>query len=324
MATSKRPAGRSALAPHRVPATQPAFVLHSWDWSETSLILDLFTRTQGRVAAVAKGAKRPYSQLRAVLMPFQRIQLGLGRGAGSGTGDGEVYTLRSAEYAGQGTLLPPARLMSGFYLNELLLKLLPRADAHEALFDAYADTLGALATDDDEAPLRAFELVLLRHIGLLPQLDRDTTTQGALHPGRQYRLDAEAGLTASAPRVAERSEALLQPAHCQALEHALGQGTSAPALARLRACCQADLAALRQQVRPVLHYHLGTDVLRTRQLMLQARGLLDAARRAGTPAPTPAAAAPLTAPAPMPPPMPAPMPTSSPPSPPPSPVATTP
>jgi DNA repair protein RecO (recombination protein O) len=259
---------------------QPAYVLHQWAWSETSLILDLFTRGRGRLAAVAKGAKRPYSQLRPVLMPFQRVMVTLGRGAvaaraqgGEGGEGGEILTLRAAEYAGAGAVLPPARLMSGFYLNELLLKLLARGDAHEALFDAYADTLQALAQGpsegQDEAALRAFELVLLRQTGVLPELDRNTQTQAALNPQRAYVLRPETGLVLAD---ASDDNALAAPL-CLALERALGDRP----MAALRAACQADLPGLRQQLRPLLHYHLGSPQLRTRQVMLEVRRLLDAA-----------------------------------------------
>ena len=156
-----------------------AYVLHRYDWSETSLILDLFTRSKGRVTVAAKGAKRPYSQLRSVLLPFQRLTATIGRQAEDAQAD--VVTLRSAEWAGLDAtpVLPPARLFAGFYLNELLMKLLARGDAHPALFDGYAATLRSLATSDDfgeQIGLRAFELVLLKAIGLLPELDRVTAT----------------------------------------------------------------------------------------------------------------------------------------------------
>ena len=78
----------------RAPAMLQSFVLHRYDWSESSLILDLFTREQGRVAAVAKGAKRPYSQLRSVLLPFQRIAITLGRAKADEGSD--ILTLRAA------------------------------------------------------------------------------------------------------------------------------------------------------------------------------------------------------------------------------------
>src|SRR3954465_15138094 len=109
----------------RVSAPLDAYVLHRYDWSETSLILDLFTRARGRLAVAAKGAKRPYSQLRSVLLPFQRLQLSLGRPPGADE-NREVHNLRAAEWAGGGSMLTGAALFSGFYLNELLMKLLAR------------------------------------------------------------------------------------------------------------------------------------------------------------------------------------------------------
>lgn len=254
-------------------APQPAFVLHQWDWSETSLILDLFTREQGRVAAVAKGAKRPYSQLRPVLMPFQRL-LVLTSKPKSEEGT-DILLLRSAEFIGGATPLPPARLFPGFYLNELLMKLLARGDPHGALFDAYADALQALASAPDEAPLRAFELQLLRETGVLPELSRTTSTQQAVLAAGSYRLHAESGL-ADAPA---DDAAALPGATCQALQAALDRGDGAG----LRHACQGALPALRAQLRPLLHYHLGSPALRTRQLMLDVRRLLDAAPATAAP-----------------------------------------
>jgi DNA repair protein RecO (recombination protein O) len=259
---------------------QHAFVLHQWDWSETSLILDLFTREHGRVAAVAKGAKRPYSQLRPVLMPFQRLLVATGRPK---TEEGaDILTLRSAEYAGAGAILPASRLFSGFYLNELLMKAMPRGDPHERLFDAYGDTLAALARGDDEAALRAFELLLLRETGVLPDLACTTTTQQRLVPDAFYQLQAEAGLVS-----AGAAEGMLSGAQCLALQAALDQRDSAA----LRAACAHSLQVLKSQLRPVLHYHLGSTALRTRQLMLDVRRLLDSpARAADHPDANPAAA----------------------------------
>ena len=264
------------MSERRVAQQQPAFVLHQWDWSETSLILDLFTRDQGRVAAVAKGAKRPYSQLRPVLMPFQRIQVAFNRGRSDEQGD--IQTLRSAEYAAAGQRLPPARLFPGFYLNELLMKLLARGDAHAGLFDAYADTLQALAggdaDPDDQAPLRAFELRLLRETGVLPELDRDTTTQAPLQTGRAYLLQPEGGLVAAGRAghaATGRDEPSLGAAQCQALERALAQAD----MAALRLACRGSQPALRQQLRGLLAHQIGSPMLRTRQVMLDVRRLLD-------------------------------------------------
>ena len=252
---------------------QYAFVLHQWDWSETSLILDLFTREHGRVAAVAKGAKRPYSQLRPVLLPFQRLLVATGRPK---TEEGaDILTLRSAEYAGAGAVLPPSRLFSGFYLNELLMKALPRGDPHQRLFDAYGDTLAALALADDEAALRAFELVLLRETGVLPDLACTTTTQQPVQAAAGYQLQAEAGLV-GAGGAAGGPMGALSGAQCLALQAALDQHDGAT----LRAACADALPALKAQLRPVLHYHLGSPPLRTRQMMLDVRRLLDTPQQA--------------------------------------------
>ena len=274
---------------------QPAFVLHQWSWSETSLILDLFTREQGRIAVVAKGAKRPYSQLRPVLMPFQRLLVLTSRPkADEGT---DILALRSAEYAGAGAALPPAQLFSGFYLNELLLKLLARGDPHERLFDTYADTLLALATGqaEDESPLRAFELVLLRETGVLPALGHSTTTQAPVAPSGCYHLLAEAGLVPAAA-----SDVAISGAVCLALQAALGQHD----LAALRAICLACLPALKIQLRALLAYHLGSAPLRTRQMMLDVRRLIEPVSPAftsacspATPPATPPAVQPATQPA---------------------------
>ena len=132
-----RPVRRAAQAP------QAAFVLHGYDWSESSLILDLFTRESGRIAVAAKGAKKPYSQMRAVLMPFQRIAVQLGKSRGDDSA--EVHNLRSAEWAGQGVSLEGAAWFAGFYINELLMKLLARDDAHPRLFEAYSLSLRCLS-----------------------------------------------------------------------------------------------------------------------------------------------------------------------------------
>ena len=258
----------------RAPAVQQAFVLHHYDWSESSLILDLFTREQGRIAVVAKGAKRPYSQLRAVLLPFQRIQVSLSKPvkAVQGVGDApgpEVVTLRGAEWAGGSTMPAGAALFSGYYLNELLLKLLARQDPHAALFDAYAATLPQLHANEDaqsQAALRAFELRLLREIGLLPDLSLSTLTQQPLELDRQYILNAEAGVlppTADAPTFS--GLALVQ------LQAALLHGS----MAALQQACSAVLPALRSTLRGLLHYHLGQRPLRTRQVMQDLQKLID-------------------------------------------------
>jgi len=245
-----------------------AYVLHRYDWSESSLILDLFTRERGRLAVAAKGAKRPYSQLRGVLLPFQRVQVSFTRGSDDPAA--EVLNLRGAEWAGGATMPRGDALFSGFYLNELLMRLLARQDPHPGLFDVYAQLLPALAAGEDaatQAALRAFELVLLRETGLLPDLSGETLTLQPLQAERRYALRPELGVVAAAPH-----EPALPGAQWLALEAALAHGS----VAALCSACLPTLPALRALLRAVLQYPLGSPVLRKRQVMTDLRRLLDA------------------------------------------------
>jgi DNA repair protein RecO (recombination protein O) len=136
----------------------PGYMLHASAWRETSLVIQAFSREYGCLALVAKGAKRPYSTLRPVLTAFQPLSL-------SWTGGGEVKTLTRAETAGVRPL-SGSSLMSAWYMNELLLRLLPREDAHPVLFDAYDAALAQLAGGSRAAgALRRFEWILLRETG---------------------------------------------------------------------------------------------------------------------------------------------------------------
>ena len=254
---ARRPV-RSAAAP------LPAYVLHHYDWSESSLILELFTRDRGRLAVAAKGAKRPYSQLRPVLLPFQRLNVVLGRDAGDSSA--EVQTLRSVEWAGGLPMPGGGALFPGFYLNELLLKLLARQDAHPLLFDAYARALPALAQGDEacvQAALRAFELTLLREIGLLPDLSCVTATQQALRPDGRYSVQPESGIVVAADHEGLSGECMV------ALQAALSHGSAEA----LRETCGKALPVLRSLLRALLHYHLGSPTMRTRQVMLDVQSL---------------------------------------------------
>jgi DNA repair protein RecO (recombination protein O) len=244
---------------------EPAYVLHRYDWSESSLILETFTRHHGRIAIVAKGAKRPSSNFRPVLLPLQPLQLNF-------SGDAEIRTLKGAEWMGGHVMPTGEALLSGYYVNELLLRLLARDDPHEALFDAYAAVVQVLASEHagaqaatQSAALRAFELLLLREVGLLPTLDAQTLTLAALAPDARYALVPEAGL-----REAADDEAALQGADWQALQAALDD--RAPFTATLRACAGVN-GALRTQLRTLLNYHCGVATLRTRQMMRDLQAL---------------------------------------------------
>lgn len=164
---------------------QPAFVLHAYPYRETSLIVEVFARDHGRVALLARGARRPRSALRGLLLAFQPLELGW-------AGKGEVQTLMKAEWQGGQPLLTGKALFCGYYLNELLLNLLPREDAHEGLFAVYAETLRAFADGVREADLRRFERALLAELGYGLLLGH--AADGApLEPSASYAYEIERG-----------------------------------------------------------------------------------------------------------------------------------
>ncbi len=168
---------------------EPAFLLHHRPWSDTSRILELVTRGHGRITLFAHGARRPRSALRAVLQPFQAILV-----SWSGPADGG--TLTSAEAAGAAAALPSQRLMSAFYLNELMLRLLAKEDRHEALYDAYAAALRQLAEGPEQAALRSFESVLLEELGYGVDLARDAGDGRPLDTDRYYHFEPGRGVIA--------------------------------------------------------------------------------------------------------------------------------
>jgi DNA repair protein RecO (recombination protein O) len=236
---------------------EPAYVLHRYDWSESSLILEVFTRGYGRIALVARGAKRPSSSFRPILLPLQLLHVAFG-------GDGEIRNLKAAEWQGGHVMPTGDALLSGYYLNELLMRLLARDDPHPALFDAYRDTVQMIAAqhvDTLQLALRAFELRLLAGIGLLPALDIETATLAPLRRDARYVLVAEAGLR----QAHDDDRASLPGAVWLELTSALADET--PFSATMRAVIP-GLAELRTQLRALLHYHCGVGTLKTRQMMM--------------------------------------------------------
>jgi DNA repair protein RecO (recombination protein O) len=250
------------VATSRRISDEPGYVLHRYDWSESSLILEVFTRRHGRVALVAKGAKRPSSNFRPVLLPLQPLRL-------SFSAEGEIRTLKDAEWVG-GQVMPTGdALLAGYYLNELLLRLLARDDAHPALFDIYASAVQVLASEHGEAlqaALRAFELLLLRETGFLPSLDTQTLAMAPLLAGERYSLVPEGGLVRAQ---AGDQRASLEASQWLVLQQAMQQ--PAPFHATLREA--AAMNELKPQLRALLHYHCGVSTLRTRQLMIDLQAL---------------------------------------------------
>lgn len=159
------------------------FVLHSYPFRETSLIVETFTRAHGRVALVARGARRPRSQLRGLVQAFTPLLL-------SWAGKGELRTLHRAEWQG-GLALPQGMgLLCGFYLNELMLKLLAREDPHEKLFTDYQTALqalsSALAQSAYAAVLRRFEKRLLAELGYAQPFEFEADSGQAVLAQQEY------------------------------------------------------------------------------------------------------------------------------------------
>ncbi|MDR0735684.1 MAG: DNA repair protein RecO [Zoogloeaceae bacterium] len=169
---------------------QPAYILHVRPYRETSLLVEAFSRDYGRVALLARGARRPHSTLRGLIMAFQPLEL-------SWSGKGEVLTLIKAEWQGGQPLLAGQPLFCGYYLNELLLRLLPREDAHPRLFAHYRNILRRLGESADrqemaESGLRSFERALLSELGYGLTLDRDHLGQPIV-AAAHYHYEIERG-----------------------------------------------------------------------------------------------------------------------------------
>jgi DNA repair protein RecO (recombination protein O) len=177
--TANQPSGRRVWL-------APAYVLHQYAYRDTSRIVEVFTAEYGRLTLFARGANGPKSMLKGVLRPFQRLLV-------SWSGKTEACALVTAEIDGAPTNLGKQRLMSGFYLNELLLKLTQRWDPHPEIFFSYAACVeGLCAGEDEETALRRFEKRLLHDLGYGLELTR--TDEGLpVEPDRYYRFAAERG-----------------------------------------------------------------------------------------------------------------------------------
>jgi len=189
-------------------ALDPGYVLHRREYRDSSLILEALTRDHGRVALVARGARRPKARLNGLLQPFSPLLI-------SWSGRGDLGTLTGAEPNGAATLRG-RMLISGLYLNELLMKLLTRHDPHPGLFAAYETVLrelgggGAAEPDDwrEQRALRLFEKALLREIGYGLVLDHDIATGAPIAAEADYDYQPERGPV----EVSEPSHGVREPA----------------------------------------------------------------------------------------------------------------
>ena len=166
---------------------EPAFILHHRDYSETSLLLEVFTSRHGRLGLIAKGARRANSRVRGILKPFQRLLVGW-------SGKGDLAVLTGAEPDGPALELDGQALYCAFYMNEVLLRLLHRHDPHEALFEAYRLALQRLSpANSQESVLRIFEKHLLKELGYGLVLDRDIADKKPIEAQAIYEYILDRG-----------------------------------------------------------------------------------------------------------------------------------
>lgn len=231
---------------------QPGFILHTHPYRETSLIVELFSRDHGRLGLVAKGARRPMSALRGVLLAYQPLLV-------DWSGGGDVKTLIRAEWQGGQPMLTGRALMCGYYLNELLMRFLPREDAHPELFACYSDVVSALPRANHFEPLlRRFELTLLEQMGYGVPLVEDADSGRAIEAGGYYRYIIERGPVADSgndPDVSRISGQTL-------LDMASGRFDSATTLQQSK-----------QLLRQLISHHLGGQPLQSRRMFKELQSL---------------------------------------------------
>jgi len=242
----------------RRPQLQAGFVLHQRPYRDSSLILHVFSREQGRLALVARGARRPKSRQRGLLQAFRPLLLSWRLG-------GEMGTLTSVEGDGAAYDLHGDRLLAGFYINELVLRLCGRHDPHPALYDLYRDSLAALGSEQVLSEvLRCFEKEALACLGYALPLATHCLDGSPIEANRRYRFDVEAGA---------------QPLSLE--ETARGySGRTLLALLNDDWTDREALSEARRLLASALSLHLGSQPLKTAQVLrnLRRRGFSDGDR----------------------------------------------
>lgn len=231
---------------------QAGFILHTHAYRETSLIVELLSRDHGRIALVAKGARRPMSALRGVLLAYQPLLV-------DWSGGGEVKTLVRAEWLGGQPMLSGKALLCGYYLNELLMRFLPREDPHPALFACYAEAIAALpGTTRFEPLLRQFELTLLEQMGYGVPLTHEADSDRAIEAEGDYRYIIERG-----PVSADSADPELPLLSGQTLmDMAAGIFDGARTLSQSK-----------QLLRLLISHHLGGQPLQSRRMFKELQSL---------------------------------------------------
>ena len=224
---------------------EPGFVLHQRPFQNTSLIVDCLTGNYGRVSLLAQGARRAGKQRMAELQPFKRVRLSWVRRS-------ELGRLTHVEADGGNRELAGDALLAGFYLNELLIRLVPGGDPNESILNCYSNCLAQLAGSRDIArALRIFELEFLDALGYRVDLEQDCRTGEPIRPDGHYIFEHEGGMTAS---MTDKTIETISGRHLISLrEHRLDDADS--------------LQAARRLLAPILNTHLGERPLKTRQVM---------------------------------------------------------
>lgn len=222
-----------------------SYVLHTRAYSETSLLVEILSQEQGRITAVARGAKRGKAKQSSLLQPFTPLQV-------SWYGNGDLVTLTALEASGNRHNLNGKLAICGLYINELIVKLLPRWDSCQSLFSGYQDSLVDLEHNAAAAQviLRKFELLLLKSLGYELQLTKDILTGRLIDADSYYSFDPVLGpkLVYATASQAIKGESLL------ALE---ANDFADPKI----------LFDIKRLMRSVLNYHLGSRRLVTRELL---------------------------------------------------------
>ncbi len=230
---------------------QPVYVLHTYPFKETSLVVELFSRQIGRVAAIAKGARRPRAAMRGMLQSFQPL-------VATWSGKSELRNLHGVEWRGGLHVLHGQGLICGFYLNELMLRLLPREDPHEALFEHYEDALRRLSKDEPHSlVLRCFEKRLLQELGYALPLEHEAESTTPIEPDRLYCYVVEHGPTR---QITGQSGVQLH-------------GKTLLDMARDDYSDTQTLQQSKQLMRALVSHYLGEKPLHTRQLLIDLQQL---------------------------------------------------
>ena len=230
---------------------QPVYVLHTYPYLETSLVVELFTRNFGRVGTIAKGARRPRSAMRGMLQSFQPL-------IAQWSGKSELRNLHGVEWQGGLHRLQGQALICGFYLNELMLRLLPRDDAHEALFEHYESALQALANHEvHPIVLRRYEVSLLQELGYALPLTHEAENGNVIEPDEWYLFVPELGAVKN-----HHGQSGVQCRGKTLLDMAQSDYSDAQTLQQSK-----------QLMRTLISHYLGDKPLHTRQLLIDLQQL---------------------------------------------------